>query len=534
MRRSSALVLAAMLILAVLAPPAAAAAKPSYEGHYYEVVSAYGNWLNARDAAAASSYLGSPGHLVTITSADENAFVTDLLSPVGGNGYIGINDLASEGTFQWLNGEAVSYTSWNWGEPNNDNDEDCTQSRWGGWNDTLCWYGDAAPAFVIEYDGPFDSDTDGDGIADADDADDDGDGVNDAEDAFPNDAAETTDTDGDGVGDNADAFPNDPDRTVVDTTPPATPAVSASHSSAWSADPSITATFSEVANDVVGFAVVWDDVSDTTPAQAQTQSVDDTTTASGDLATGTHYLHVRAVDAAGNWSETTHAGPFNIDLAAPGRAHVQSPEASFLARRRAINVSWSAATDVHSGIANYTLEHASTPFTPGASATGFTPAATTTDLSARLPLQLGARNCMRVISTDQAGNRAGSATRCIDVPFAATQFNESADDGWYEFQRPRFAFGAAMVTSENGATLRRAVSARQVGIRATVCRRCGDVQLRWAGETAPFAAFDMRGAWTGVPAVMMAPVFTTRTTGRLIIEVASTNRRVEIDSIIVK
>ncbi len=36
----------------------------------------------------------------------------------------------------------------------------------------------------------------------------DGDGVADAQDAFPRDASETMDTDGDGVGDNADAFPN--------------------------------------------------------------------------------------------------------------------------------------------------------------------------------------------------------------------------------------------------------------------------------------------------------------------------------------
>lgn len=41
------------------------------------------------------------------------------------------------------------------------------------------------------------------------DTDTDGDGVVDAEDAFPNDPTETTDTDGDGVGDNSDAFPED-------------------------------------------------------------------------------------------------------------------------------------------------------------------------------------------------------------------------------------------------------------------------------------------------------------------------------------
>lgn len=42
----------------------------------------------------------------------------------------------------------------------------------------------------------------------------DGDGVADAEDAFPDDASETTDSDNDGVGDNADIFPNDGSETV--------------------------------------------------------------------------------------------------------------------------------------------------------------------------------------------------------------------------------------------------------------------------------------------------------------------------------
>ena len=67
-------------------------------------------------------------------------------------------------------------------------------------------------------------DSDGDGVGDnadafprdpAETADADGDGVGDVADAFPNDASETMDSDGDGVGDNADAFPNDASRTAI-------------------------------------------------------------------------------------------------------------------------------------------------------------------------------------------------------------------------------------------------------------------------------------------------------------------------------
>lgn len=82
-------------------------------------------------------------------------------------------------------------------------------------DDTIAWYG------AVTRSDPRNSDTDGDGINDAEDAfprdagvttDTDGDGVGDARDAFPADPAESLDSDGDGVGDNADSFPSDPEE----------------------------------------------------------------------------------------------------------------------------------------------------------------------------------------------------------------------------------------------------------------------------------------------------------------------------------
>jgi len=52
----------------------------------------------------------------------------------------------------------------------------------------------------------------------------DGDGVADADDAFPNDATETVDTDGDGIGDNADEYPSDATNTPPGTSFEATTA----------------------------------------------------------------------------------------------------------------------------------------------------------------------------------------------------------------------------------------------------------------------------------------------------------------------
>ena len=78
------------------------------------------------------------------------------------------------------------------------------------------------------------------------------------------------------------------------------------------------------------------------------------------------------------------------------------------------------------------------------------------------------------------------------------------------------------------------MAANQVGVRAIVCPNCGVLHLRWAGEAKPFARLDLRGELTGVPAVKMAAAFGKRTSGKLIVTVASADRHVAIDSIIVK
>ena len=53
--------------------------------------------------------------------------------------WIGLNDRSVEGTFVWSNGEAVTYTNWTAGEPNNSGNEDCAHI-WssGTWNDIPC------------------------------------------------------------------------------------------------------------------------------------------------------------------------------------------------------------------------------------------------------------------------------------------------------------------------------------------------------------------------------------------------------------
>ena len=78
-------------------------------------------------------------HLVPIHDATENA----LVQAANGEGWIGFDDLQTEGTFHWVDASTPTYTNWNQGthEPNDSNhDEDCAYIHEddGTWNDTAC------------------------------------------------------------------------------------------------------------------------------------------------------------------------------------------------------------------------------------------------------------------------------------------------------------------------------------------------------------------------------------------------------------
>ncbi|WP_300007294.1 bluetail domain-containing putative surface protein [Anabaena sp. AL09] len=103
----------------------------TYNGKFY-LLSNAGSWTQAQAQAAS---LG--GNLVTVNDAAENQF---LVNTFGGseNLWIGLTDEVTEGTFKWANGEAVTYTNWAPGEPNNLGNEDYAEFNFGGvgkWND---------------------------------------------------------------------------------------------------------------------------------------------------------------------------------------------------------------------------------------------------------------------------------------------------------------------------------------------------------------------------------------------------------------
>jgi hypothetical protein len=120
-----------LAMAATMAAASTMAAEPAlFQGSYYQYVPTYTTWDAAKAAAYEMSYEGLPGRLVTITSAAEQAFVSQLLP---GNTLVmmGASDAASEGTWVWetgpergevfwRNGTAVggAFTAWRPGEPN--------------------------------------------------------------------------------------------------------------------------------------------------------------------------------------------------------------------------------------------------------------------------------------------------------------------------------------------------------------------------------------------------------------------------------
>lgn len=74
----------------------------------------------------------------------------------------------------------------------------------------------------------------------------------------------------------------------------------------------VWAAASDADGDLSGYMAQWDHVASTVPA-TRNLSASATSTISPPLADGSWYFHLRAVDAAGNKSNTVHLGPFAVD-----------------------------------------------------------------------------------------------------------------------------------------------------------------------------------------------------------------------------
>lgn len=134
-------------------------------GHFYRPISTGNTYTNAKAAAAATTFKGQTGYLVTITSADEDAFIYNnvpqsqiwfALSDAAQEGYWRIDAGPENGTLiktsngQFTGNIAGQYNNWAGGEPNNAGGEHYAVTKWNGsqWNDLPNSF--SCP-YVIEY-----------------------------------------------------------------------------------------------------------------------------------------------------------------------------------------------------------------------------------------------------------------------------------------------------------------------------------------------------------------------------------------------
>ena len=133
-------------------------------GHIYKFISGNISFLDARNAALADTYEGEPGYLVTITSADEQSFISNKTN--ASNIWTGLSDQNTEGDWIWLDGPeagtvirlgngtkqndddqnvAGQYNNWCGGEPNDySTGEDYVVTNW---SNGSCW-NDYGPPFT--------------------------------------------------------------------------------------------------------------------------------------------------------------------------------------------------------------------------------------------------------------------------------------------------------------------------------------------------------------------------------------------------
>ncbi len=82
-----------------------------FQGHSYYMSNERMSWFDAKALCEEEG-----GHLITITSQEENDFIADNISE---SSWIGLTDELLEGQWQWVTGEIFEYDNWLPGEPNN-------------------------------------------------------------------------------------------------------------------------------------------------------------------------------------------------------------------------------------------------------------------------------------------------------------------------------------------------------------------------------------------------------------------------------
>ncbi|MBU3665096.1 MAG: hypothetical protein FGM15_04350 [Chthoniobacterales bacterium] len=135
----------------------------------YQVVQGSFTWEQAKADAESKG-----GHLATVTSADENAFISGMNTQLA---WLGATDSSQEGLWQWVTGEGFNYSNWYIGydgqEPDNyGGNQHYLITHFNGsdiWGDERVDDPNVA-AYIFEFGyptDPYNADSDGDGFNDS-------------------------------------------------------------------------------------------------------------------------------------------------------------------------------------------------------------------------------------------------------------------------------------------------------------------------------------------------------------------------------
>ncbi|KAL9951704.1 hypothetical protein ACROYT_G044426 [Oculina patagonica] len=105
-----------------------------YESFCYKAFRGIAKWEDARKEC-----LDLHSDLVSITSSAENSFINTTLIPGEGLHWIGLNDKAQEGVFQWSDGTPYNFSSFSVGDTSKGDVSNCVMFNNGEWYDKKCY-----------------------------------------------------------------------------------------------------------------------------------------------------------------------------------------------------------------------------------------------------------------------------------------------------------------------------------------------------------------------------------------------------------
>ncbi|MBI2310658.1 Ig-like domain repeat protein [Candidatus Collierbacteria bacterium] len=147
-----------------------------------------------------------------------------------------------------------------------------------------------------------------------------------------------------------------------DNTDPTDPTTitSAPHiASIWSNDNTVDVSWSGASDEggsgVDGFYTEWNNSLDSVngPLAREYDALGNSETSPSLSDGNSHYFHIATIDKAGNWTGTTHAGPFYIDSSAPTDPGTPTPSPTSPTNQTSITWSWSSTDAAVSGLKQY-------------------------------------------------------------------------------------------------------------------------------------------------------------------------------------